>query len=223
MASFQAWVQPGTRRWRRIQAGYQDLYQDSGNWSSGKVGQGQLIGTNMSVAAPTLIAWRGRMVSKAEMMALTKAEALQIYKLRYWDRIKGDSINSQAVANILADMKSSAGGNAIKVMQQVLNHLGEQLVVDGAFGSKTLAGLNRQILLAGEAAVFNRFHDGMIAYYKSLNSSFEQQWIGSLQEDYPKMRTTPQTLAIAAIIVTTVIIAVAAYLRINKTTKYQYT
>ncbi len=188
MASFNSWMLPSKRRWRRIVAGYQDLYNDKGNWSSNKVGVGSLIGTNRSIAAPTLITWRGRMVSKAEMEALSISEAMQIYKVKYWDKIHGDSIQSQAIADILADMKSSTGGNAIKEMQHTLNDFGEQLSVDGAFGQASVQALNRQIARLGQAAVFNAFRKRMIAYYQRINSPFEKQLIGSLNRDYPPMK-----------------------------------
>jgi hypothetical protein len=54
------------------------------------------------------------------------------------NKIQGDSIQSQALADILADMKSSAGGNAIKEIQGTLNDFRERLSVDGAFGLSSL-------------------------------------------------------------------------------------
>ncbi|BDS12393.1 glycosyl hydrolase 108 family protein [Aureispira anguillae] len=196
MASFNSWMLPSKRRWRRIVAGYQDLYNDKGNWSSNQVGVGALIGTNRSIAAPTLIAWRGRMVSKAEMQALTISEAMQIYKLKYWDKIQGDSIQSQAIADLLADMKSSAGGNAIKEMQGTLNDFGEQLSIDGAFGQASLQALNRQIGRRGQAPIFNAFRERMIAYYLRINSPYQKQLIDSLNQDYPPLKSSWTSTAI---------------------------
>lgn len=191
MASFKAWMLPSKRRWRRIIAGYQELYNDKGNWSTGQIGVGQLIGTNRSISAPKLIDWRqrkgGQPVTKAAMMQLSIHEAVQIYKEDIWDKVKGDSINSQAIADLLADMKSSAGGNAIKEMQKVLNLFGEQLAIDGAFGPASLAALNRQIKRVGVAPIFNRFRGHMIAYYQRISSPYKKQLIGSLNEDYPPM------------------------------------
>lgn len=205
MASFNSWMLPSKRRWRRIVAGYQDLYNDKGNWSSNKVGVGSLIGTNRSIAAPTLIAWRGYMVSKAEMEDLSISEAMQIYKVKYWDKIQGDSIQSQAIADILADMKSSAGGNAVKEMQRTLNDFGERLSVDGAFGQTSVLALNRQIIRLGQAAVFNAFRNHMIGYYQQINSPFEKQLIGSLNRDYPPMKMdwtrTAATVGVVAAVI----------------------
>lgn len=204
MASFNSWMLPTKRRWRRIIAGYQDLYNDKGNWSSNQVGVGSLIGTNRSIAAPTLIAWRGRMVSKAEMEALTITEAMQIYKIKYWDKIQGDLIQSQALADILADMKSSAGGNAIKEIQGTLNDFGENLSMDGAFGLASLQALNRQIMRVGQAHVFNAFRERMIAYYKRINNPYERQLIDSLNRDYPPMKTDWSQVALTVGVLTVV-------------------
>lgn len=190
MASFASWMLPTKRRWRRIIAGYQDLYNDKGNWANYKIGVGKLIGTNRSIAAQTLIDWRDRMVTKQEMMDLSITEAMQIYKVKFWDKIHGDNIQSQAIADILADMKSSAGGNAIKQMQRVLNEWGENLAVDGSFGSKSVTALNRQIKKVGQARIYNAFREKMIVFYRSINNPYEKQLIGSLEEDYPPMKET---------------------------------
>lgn len=206
MASFESWMLPHKRRYRRIMAGYQNLYNDSGNWTGGKIGHGQQIGTNRSIAAPTLKAWRGGFVSHSDMLNLSVSEAMQIYKVNYWDRIKGDSINSQLLADILADMKSSAGGNAIKEMQRTLNDLGESLSIDGSFGSATLAALNRKILLIGEAKIYNRFRERMVAYYKSINNPYEKQLIGSLNRDYPPIKTGLQQVGTAVVVVVAVLL-----------------
>lgn len=189
MASFYSWMLPTKRRWERIIAGYQELNDDPGNWSGGKIGVGTLIGTNRSVAAPTLIGWRGRMITKQEMMDLGITESVKIYKAKYWNAVNADDINSQAIADLLADMKSSAGGNGVKQLQKAVNDLGENISVDGNFGSQSVQALNRQIKKVGEEKIFNSFRDNMIAYYKSLNNSrFEKQWIESLNEDYPPMQ-----------------------------------
>lgn len=188
MASFYSWMLPTKRRWRRIIAGYQDLQNDPGNWSSGKVGVGTLIGTNRSIAAPTLIDWRGQMVTKQEMMDLSITESMQIYRKKYWEPLLADDIQSQPIADLLADMKSSAGGNGVKEMQKALNSLGEKLSVDGSWGQMSLQALNRQINKVGEAKVYNLFRENMIAYYKRINSPFEKQLISSLEDDYPPMQ-----------------------------------
>ena len=211
MASFNSWMLPHKRRYRRIIAGYQNLYNDSGNWTSGKVGVGQQIGTNRSIAAPTLKAWRGEHVTKADMLSLSISEAMLIYKVKYWDKIKGDSIKSQLLADILADMKSSAGGNAIKQMQRTLNELGENLTVDGSFGTASLHSLNRQIKRVGEIKIYNRFRNRMLLYYKSINNPFEKQLINSLNKDYPLIKTSLQTANVVVAVLAALLLSYSIY------------
>ena len=192
MARFEQWIQPGKRRHARIYGTktfpytYQDRVEDPGNYSGGKVGVGELIGTNRSIAAPTLADWRGRPITREEMKALTAEEAIKIYKNKYWDGIRADEIRSQIMAEFIADMKSSAGGNAIINLQKALNRLGENVAVDGGFGTQTLEALNRQTR-RNEAKVYNTFREEMVAFYRKLKSKQPFKHEESMNEDYPPM------------------------------------
>jgi len=48
--------------------------------------------TNMGITLRTLAVWRARPVTKAEVRALTRDEAVRIYRAMYWDAIKGDAL-----------------------------------------------------------------------------------------------------------------------------------
>lgn len=184
MAKFEEWVKPGKRRHRRIKAGYQNDLEDHGNYTGGEVGLGIQAGTNMSISAPKLSEWRGHPVTAVEMQALTEAEALQIYYADYWQPIEGDNIESQTIADFLADMKSSGGG--VKNMQKALNDLGESLTLDSSVGPLTLGAMNRQIDKS-VARLNNAFRKRQIEYYDSLNSYAKPVWLSSLDKDYPEM------------------------------------
>jgi hypothetical protein len=187
MAKFALWIEEPKRRWRRLQDDtYNAARTDKGNWSSGIVGVGMFIGTMRSIAAPTLIAWRGRAVTKAEMQALSREEAIQIYKAKYWDDIRGDQINDQLMAEFIADMKSSAGGNAIKALQRALNRAGEKTPVDANFGTQTLALLNKQIA-QNRDKIYTLFREEMVKHYQSIRTNNFSNWIKSLDKDYPEV------------------------------------
>ena len=98
--------------------------------------------------------------------ALTDAQASKIYKPLYWDKVRGDDIELQELANIVFDFQVNAGGGASKLLQRVLNELGAQppLVVDGDIGPGTMAALNRM----DPKAVYNRYKQGRIDYYEDL-------------------------------------------------------
>ena len=111
------------------------------------------------------------------------------YKSEFWDKIKGDEIQDQKLAEILFDTSVHNGiGFAVKSLQESLNLLlGCSLIIDGGFGSKTLEkmkeikpdSLNLETLkkmlmvfrgyLFIELARDNEFHRGNLrGYFKRL-------------------------------------------------------
>lgn len=67
-------------------------------------------------------------------------EICLIYKENYWDKVKGDKIKSQAIAEELFDDAINCGVvSAIKKLQKALG-----VTVDGIFGNKTLAVVNHE-------------------------------------------------------------------------------
>jgi lysozyme family protein len=108
-------------RTNRFEGGYQCYPDDNGNWTGGKKGLGFLIGTNRGITAPELMQFIGRLPSVNDMKNLTHADALLIYKKKFWDKIKGDEINSQELANQIYDMSVNAGVSAgIKLAQRIV-------------------------------------------------------------------------------------------------------
>lgn len=208
-ATFAGFVAPGTRRHRRIEDGYQNVDWDPGNYTGGKIGVGIQAGTNMSISAPILSDWRGHEVTKAEMQALTKKEALEIYKVKYWDKIKGDEIKDQTIANFIADMKSSGGG--IPALQRALNTLGENVKVDGGFGDETLKAVNRQITI-NKAGLHNAFRDQMIIHYEGIGGPGLKNWIASMDRDYPAQSALSSNFTYYWIAAALVAVAISVYL-----------
>jgi lysozyme family protein len=100
------------------------------------------------------------------LKALTDAQAGKIYKPLYWDKVRGDEIGSQALANIVFDFQVNAGGNASKLLQKVLNDMGAKpaLLVDGDIGPTTMAVLKNM----DGAEVYRRYKQGRIDYYQDL-------------------------------------------------------
>lgn len=76
---------------------------------------------------------------------LTEQQARDIYKRDYWDRVCGDRIQSQAVAENLFDTAVNMGPvTAAKLAQSTLNEiLIDGLIVDGVIGSCTIDALSR--------------------------------------------------------------------------------
>lgn len=107
-------------RTNRFEGGYQCYPDDNGNWSGGKKGLGFLIGTNRGITAPELMQFIGRLPTVNDMKNLGHTDALMIYKKKFWDKIWGDRINSQELANQIYDMAVNAGvGAGIKLAYRI--------------------------------------------------------------------------------------------------------
>lgn len=96
------------------------------------------------------------------------SEAKGFYRDEFWNKMKGEWITSQKVANNLFDFFVNAGKNAIKVAQRQLG-----VADDGIFGDKTLEAINK------EGDEFNdNLTQARIDYYKSLKKpQFEKGWL----------------------------------------------
>lgn len=93
-----------TLRW---EGGYADNHTDPGG------------ATNFGVTRATLAHVRGRAVSKAEVKALTKAEATTIYRQLYWDKIGGDSLPAGLDCAVFDCAVNSGPARALAYLRQV--------------------------------------------------------------------------------------------------------
>ena len=130
------------------EGGYENNPDDSGNWTGGKVGEGELKGTKYGISASEFPA--------LDIVNLTEAEAQAIYKSKYW-LVLYDAIKDQFVINKLFDMGVLFGqGTAIKILQTILQPQFPDVKADEIFGPMTLAAVNRadphSLLLAYKTA-----------------------------------------------------------------------
>ena len=86
-------------------------------------------------------------VSEADVRRLTREQARDIYVEHYFRR-PGLGGLPETLQPSVFDMYVNAGAGAIRVLQRLLNEMGETLTVDGALGPLTLAAAQR----AAEAA-----------------------------------------------------------------------
>lgn len=89
--------------------------------------------TKMGITRATLARVRGRPVSIAEVMALTRAEAAAIYRRLYWDGVRGDDL-PPGVDLMVFDMAVHSGPRrAVRLLQRALG-----VAEDGLVGPVTL-------------------------------------------------------------------------------------
>lgn len=133
----------------RFEGGYVDHPADPGG------------ATNMGITQTTLADWRGRRVSKAEVRALTRAEAAAIYRARYWSAIRGDDLPS-GLDLALFDLAVNSGvSRAVRLLQRVLN-----LKQDGRIGVRTLAA----VAASETTALIRALCDERRAFLKALST-----------------------------------------------------
>jgi lysozyme family protein len=98
------------------------------------------------------------------LKALTDEQAGKIYKALYWDKVRGDDIALQELADIVFDFYVNAGGNATKLLQKVMNAAGAHVAVDGAIGPATIQALQG----LDQKDIYRRYKQGRIDYYRDL-------------------------------------------------------
>lgn len=98
--------------------------------------------TNHGITKRVLEQWRGRKLTKTDVRNLTKKEAEEILKVRYWDLVKGDDLPS-GVDYVISDYATNSGpSKAGKDAQRTLRDMGFTLKIDGLIGPETLGIFN---------------------------------------------------------------------------------
>lgn len=93
--------------------------------------------TNMGITIKTLAAHRGRKVTKAEVKALTKTEASEIYRKNYWDAVSGDYLPCGLDLVAFDAAVNSGPERGAKWLQQAVG-----VPQDGRIGPRTIAAAN---------------------------------------------------------------------------------
>lgn len=137
------------------EGGFQIHPNDSGNYNS----LGQLVGTNWGISAPVYESYLQRAPSQTDMQTMSKLTAANIFKTRFWDRIKGDQIHNQEVATIFFDGIVNHGSTGVKIMQRVLG-----VTADGAVGPITLSAINK----LQPAQLYLAYREARKNFYKQL-------------------------------------------------------
>lgn len=145
------------------EGGYSDHRDDPGNWSSGKVGVGRLIGTKYGIAAPTLIGNRDFTVRAEHMRALTREEAIAIYKAQYWDTVRGDDLPAGVDYCVYDYSVNSGPARASQELQRVVG-----ADVDGVIGPKTLAAISQSGM--HPTTIIDKICDRRLAFMKRLKT-----------------------------------------------------
>ena len=118
-----------------------------------------------------------------DLKHITDEQWLHIFRAGYWDRIKGDEIESQSIANLFLDCAWGSGTvTAIKKVQACLG-----LTVDGVVGKLTLAALNGDNSVQYYKAVFDKLWEMRKLWLINIskvgnNKIFLKGWLNRLND-----------------------------------------
>jgi lysozyme family protein len=113
------------------EGGYQAMPDDPGNWTSGKIGIGELKGTKFGLSAAAY--------PSLDIASLTEAEAAAIYRRDYWDRWRFARLPPAMAAKLFDAAVNIGIESAVRALQRALRAAGSaRLAEDGALGSETI-------------------------------------------------------------------------------------
>jgi lysozyme family protein len=110
------------------EGGFQNHRNDRGNWTSGKVGKGELKGTKFGISAMSY--------PDLDIPNLTVTQAREIYQRDFWNRFSGDELDARVAFNLFDASVHHGVANAVRLLQRAVN-----VDDDGVLGPVTLAAL----------------------------------------------------------------------------------
>jgi len=117
--------------------------------------------TKYGITLQTLREWRGEPVSIEDVRNLSRDEARRIYKVKYWDAVRGARLPAGIDYAVFDFGVNSGPGRAVKYLQRLLG-----VVADGIVGVQTLSAMNGRDL----PALITAYCRARLAYMKRLKN-----------------------------------------------------
>lgn len=135
--------------------------------------------TNLGVTQKVYEQWVGYPVSEKIMRGLTPDHVRALYKVKYWDRVKGDELPA-GLDLCVFDFGVNAGPNRAKRYFQML--VGAK--PDGVIGPKTMQALKDKRSALGTDGLIRGYSDLRHKYYRKLRhfSTFGRGWTRRVNE-----------------------------------------
>lgn len=131
--------------------------------------------TNYGITHKTLADWRGRPVTKEDVRDLRMNEVAAIYRVRYWDAVRGDDLPAGVDAIVFDAAVNHGVTRASRFLQQVVG-----ASPDGKIGPLTLEAVRDKS--AGE--VIEELYTVRAGFYRSLShfKTFGRGWINRIDD-----------------------------------------
>ena len=149
--------------------------------------------TNFGITRTTLAHYCGRPVSTAEVAALSRDQARQIYRRDYYHGPRIDRLPGRIQPFVFDSAVNHGPGRAIMFVQRICNQAGfGELVVDGACGPRTIRAAHeaawamKDWLLAALIEERRRFYHAIVERSPG-QAVFLDGWLARLHEFDPAM------------------------------------
>lgn len=118
------------------------LYPNEGGYTNDPDDPGGA--TNFGITIGDLSRHRGHIVTPNDVKNMTRDEAAEIYKEKYWKPLGCNLIEHDGIATAIFDMGVLRGiGVPPKYAQLICNRYGNKLTVDGKIGPYTASAINK--------------------------------------------------------------------------------
>ncbi len=143
------------------EGGFQDNPKDRGNWTSGRVGVGQLKGTKYGISAMTY--------PHLNIKRITLAQAKVIYFRDWWEKIGADELDFSITYQLWDFAINSGMETAVRALQRAID-----VAEDGYIGEVTLDKIQEFSVYE----VLFKFHAIRLRYYTRLTrwDEFGKSW-----------------------------------------------
>lgn len=168
------------------------LLKAEGGWSDRPNDTPTMRGITLAVYVDYMSRKKGLIRDKNDLKNLTKAEALEIYRSEYWDKIKGQEILSQDIAETYMDMAVNSGVHrATSILQKKLVEQGHNLLIDGIMGFHTLGALNSN--KTDDAILLKSYNDAREEFYRELARKNPTKYASNLKGWLKRLDTFRKT------------------------------
>ncbi len=86
-------------------------------------------------------------ITAKDVQRIDEDQAVDIFLEHYYDRPRISALPNVLQASVF-DMYVNAGANAVRILQRLLNEMGESLTVDGTIGPKTIGAAKAALMRA---------------------------------------------------------------------------
>lgn len=135
--------------------------------------------TNLGVTKQTYEDWVGYQVNEKIMRSLTPSHVRTLYKVKYWDVVKGDELE-RGLDLCVFDFAVNAGpARAARYLQKVVG-----AAEDGKIGPRTVSLMTQYINGRGRDYAVMHYQDLRRDYYRMLKTfpTFGRGWLRRVKE-----------------------------------------